>query len=602
MINLVLLSKSGFILANKLQKHYKDQLVLYGFRSSFFEKLPEYEIDYYYDHLPTVLQELFMRQEPIVVAAASGIVIRSLAPLIQDKLQEAPVLVISPDGSYIIPLLGGHRGGNKLAREIAGVLGGNAVLTNPSDYHLGFGFDDWPAGWKINQPDKIKNIISNLNNGEKIRLIQEVDLYPNHWSSLIINNQSKNTVRISYTSNINSDELNVYPSILALGVGCISQAPSDVMLQHIFKTLDFYKLSRYSIACVVSVEQKMAEKSIQDLSEILSVPSRFFSVEQLLQQTDKLTQKSETVFRELGCWGVAEAAALAAVGLEGKLLVPKQKGDGVTCAIAIAKDIIDPNRIGHARGKLMLVGLGPGNDDNRTVGVHTALAQADYIIGYRGYFNLLPTFARHKNCCVYEIGQEIERVDHAIKLALLGYQVALLGSGDSGIYGMASLTFERLSVYENALALLIDVVVYPGVTAMIAAAAKTGAILGHDFCAISLSDLLTPRYIIEDRVQSAINSDFVIAFYNPVSQKRQSLFLEVQEWLKNKRPYHTPVVVARSVGRADEKITMTTLDKLSTTFVDMNTVVIVGNSSSRFLKNTYGQQWVYTPRGYQDKI
>ena len=214
----------------------------------------------------------------------------------------------------------------------------------------------------------------------------------------------------------------------------------------------------------------------------------------------------------------------------------------------------------------------------------------------------------------FDLGQEEVRVRHALNLAAQGKTVALVSSGDPGIYAMATLVFEllesgRSSSNEKSGSAgdspaewqRIRVETTPGISALQAASARIGAPLGHDFCTISLSDLLTPWKTIERRINAAAEGDFVIAFYNPVSKRRTTQLAQAKEILLKHRPAETPVVLARNLGREEEEVRVISLDKLDPTQVDMLTVVLVGSSQTRRLQLPNGVLRVYTPRGYADK-
>ena len=300
------------------------------------------------------------------------------------------------------------------------------------------------------------------------------------------------------------------------------------------------------------------------------------------------------MFRAVGCHGVSEAAALAATGAEGTLRVAKTQSRRATCAIAEAPAPIDALRIGRARGVLTVVGLGPGTPAWRTPAADRAIAAATHLVGYRGYLDLLPAGGgqiRH----AYALGEETERVDRALALAAGGHQVALICSGDPGVYAMAALVFERLEMETSARPgwRRSEIVVLPGVSAMHGAAALAGAPLGHDFCAISLSDLLTPWTVIEQRLEAAAAGDFVVVLYNPASRRRRRGLARAVEILAARRPATTPVVVARSIGREGETITVTRLQDLDQSSIDMMTLLIVGSTETRSIGGR-----VYTPRGY----
>ncbi len=240
------------------------------------------------------------------------------------------------------------------------------------------------------------------------------------------------------------------------------------------------------------------------------------------------------------------------------------------------------------------MGTGPGNLEQMTPAAQTAVASADAVIGYGLYIDLIaPILGKHQIVEALPITKERDRATRAIELASWGLTVAVISSGDSGIYGMAGLVMEDLqaSGWDGKCP---SVEVFPGVSAFQSAAARVGTPLMHDFCAVSLSDLLTPWEVIVKRLEAAAAADFVTALYNPKSKTRTQQLAEAREiFLKHRNP-DTPVAVVRSVYREDEQITITTLEKLLDVPVDMLTTVLIGNQSTR----SYGE-WMITPRGYR---
>ena len=247
------------------------------------------------------------------------------------------------------------------------------------------------------------------------------------------------------------------------------------------------------------------------------------------------------------------------------------------------------------------MGLGPGSAEGRTVEAEQALRRATDLVGYRLYLELLGPLAEGKALHGFDLGAEEKRVSHALDLAAEGRAVALISSGDAGIYAMASLVFQLIERSGRADWARVEIEGLAGVSAMQAAAARAGAPLGHDFCAISLSDLLTPWPAIERRLRAAAEADFVVALYNPVSQRRLSQLASARDILLRARPPETPVVMGRNLGRPGESLRVTTLAALDPAEVDMLTVVLVGASTTRRLARPDGGAWVYTPRGYAAK-
>jgi cobalt-precorrin 5A hydrolase/precorrin-3B C17-methyltransferase len=373
----------------------------------------------------------------------------------------------------------------------------------------------------------------------------------------------------------------------------------QALVAQVFKA---HNLAMGAVAGVVSIDLKSDEPAILNMAESLNVPFRCFDAATLEQERPRLHNPSDIVFAEVGCHGVAEGAALAAVGADGILRVAKHKGDKCTCAIAQAAAPIDIAQVGKPRGRLFIVGIGPGQSSWRTPEADKMLALADHIVGYGLYLNLIQAQIEGKQQHIFPLGEEEDRVRHALELAATGKQVALVSSGDAGIYAMAALAFELLDREQRADWGRIDIAVTPGITAMQAAAARAGAPLGHDFCAISLSNLLTPWEHIEKRLYAAADGDFVVSFYNPVSLRRRWQLPKAIDILRTKRAADTPVLLSSNLGRPTESVRHTTLGALHVDDVDMLTIVTVGASISRSFAGTGGRRWMYTPRGYAKKM
>lgn len=256
--------------------------------------------------------------------------------------------------------------------------------------------------------------------------------------------------------------------------------------------------------------------------------------------------------------------------------------------------------------KLYLVGSGPGDATLLTQQARTAIEHSTDLVAYGLYLDLLGELVTAKTHHDMPLGKEIDRARLALDLAAEGKTTALVSSGDIGIYAMATVVFELLDRQLKGLEdksewLDVEIEVVPGISAMQAAAAKVGAMLGHDFCTISLSDLLTPWQTIEKRLHSCGSGDFVVSFYNPKSKKRDWQINTARDILLQYRPATTPVLLARQLTREDESLTMITLDQLDAKDVDMFTLVCVGNSESRHIVNG-SKHWIYTPRGYSKKL
>ena len=558
--------------------------------------------DVAYERLASHLPALFRAGTPIVGLCAAGILIRVLAPHLADKGAEPPVIAVSEDWQSVVPLLGGHHGANRLARTIADALGAHAAITTAGDTALGFALDTPPPGWRLGEGARVKEVSAALLAGEPVRLVSEAASAD--WltaGGAPFGDWGRLTLHITERSVVPGDDVadvTLHPAVLALGIGCERGCAPDELIMLAKRVLVAGGLAREAVACVASLDLKADEPAVSAVAAWLGVPLRLFDAATLERETPRLTAPSDVVFRAVGCHGVAEAAALACAGADGTLVVPKARSERGTCAIAKAPSILEPERCGRGRGRVTVVGIGPGAQAWRTPAADAAIADATDLVGYSRYLDLLgpmlPGCARH----AYPIGAEEERCRAALALAAAGRRVALVSSGDAGVYGMASLLFELLDgKAADPRWRGIELVVEPGVSALQAAAARAGAPIGHDFCAISLSDLLTPWPAIARRLRAAAEADFVVALYNPASGRRRKRLTEARAILVAHRPLDCPVVVARNLGRDGEQVTATTLAELDTEAVDMLTVIVVGNSQTRRLEQG-GRAWLYTPRGY----
>jgi precorrin-2 C20-methyltransferase/precorrin-3B C17-methyltransferase len=255
----------------------------------------------------------------------------------------------------------------------------------------------------------------------------------------------------------------------------------------------------------------------------------------------------------------------------------------------------DAGTLTNGRGSVAVVGLGPAGPDWLTPEAHAELAGADDLIGYQTYLARVPE-RRGQRRHASDNRVEAQRARHALELAAAGSRVAVVSSGDPGIFAMAAAVIEALE--QDVAFADVEVRVVPGVSAMQAAAARVGAPLGHDFCVISLSDQLKPWEIVERRLDAAGAADLVLALYNPASRTRREQLARAVEVLRRHRADDTPVVVARAVGAQEESVTVTSLGALDLDAVDMRTLLIVGSSTTRAIASNGATARVYTPRRY----
>ncbi len=546
-----------------------------------------------------LLPQLFHDGRPIIGICAAGILIRLLAPHLADKRAEPPVLAVAQDGASVVPLLGGHHGANRLARQIAEALGGTAALTTASDTKFTRGLDEPPEGWVLDDPEATKAAMMAAMIGGKVVLEGHAPWlgeagYPVSFAGTI-------KVRVSEGAERRDRELLYHSKTLVAGIGAERGIDADEIIGLIEQSLASQGLSPKSLAALATIEIKADEQAFHAASAHFGVPLRLFSAAELNEERYRLVNPSAVVEAETGTPGVAEAAALKA----GTLLVPKQKSARATCAIGRTSQPLEVATFGRARGVLHVVGVGPGDRVSRTGAAIDALGASSDWVGYGLYLDLVADLrfgqAEHR----FGLGDEEARARAALELAGAGKTVALVCSGDAQIYAMAALVYELLEASDaravSGNARRVGVAVHPGISAMQAASAAAGALLGHDFCAISLSDLLTPADVVRRRLEAACAGDFVVALYNPRSERRTSLIEDAKEMFLRARPPDTPVIVASNLGRPGERVEVTTLWSFDPAAIDMLTIVLIGASTSRVLTRPSGERRAFTPRGYAGK-
>ncbi|HEY8595015.1 MAG TPA: precorrin-3B C(17)-methyltransferase [Devosiaceae bacterium] len=545
------------------------------------------------------IRKAFAEKRPIIGVCAAGILIRILGSLTADKHEEPPVIAISADGQSVVPLLGGHHGANELARKIAGKLGGFAAITTASEGRFTRPLDDPPQGYRLADPNAARPAMAALLAGAGIRLSGHAPWLAEAGYPL---DEDNGAVVVAVTEYEAAGEGLVYrPLTLVAGIGCERGTDPDEVIGLVEATLAEASLSPRSLAAIASIDVKADEPALHVAAQHFGVPLRLFTGAELAEETPRLANPSPIVLAEVGTPGVAEAAALKA----GELLVEKRKSRRATCAIGKSPQPLSVEDFGRAPGVLHIVGIGPGEAPQRTASAVAALQSATDWVGYGLYIDLVADLGANQTEHRYGLGDEEPRVRHALELAATGREVALVCSGDAQIYAMAALVFELLDATGeraiSAAAGRVSVFSHPGISALQMASARVGALIGHDFCAISLSDLLTPREAILRRLDAAAKGDFVTALYNPRSRRRTDLIEITKRLFLDHRPPDTPVIVARSLGRPEEEVLVTTLQDFAPDSIDMLTVVMIGASTSRAFMRGDGRKVAYTPRGYENK-
>ncbi|MFM8674940.1 MAG: precorrin-3B C(17)-methyltransferase [Vulcanococcus sp.] len=530
----------------------------------------------------------------LVAVGACGAITRLVAPLLHHKHHDPAVVVLDPEGRYAVPLLGGHgAGGEALAQRIAALLGGDAVLTGASAAAGQVALDGFgaPWGWRRGGGDW-----SALMKG--IQRQQPPQLRHEHGNGRWQQLPGLQCLRAGPAAAplVVSVERGAgcrwHPPALWLGIGCERGTSLSLLERLLEQGLAAQGLAPEAVAGLASADRKADEPALLELAERRGWPLRCFSSAELAAVA--VPNPSAAVLAELGTASVAEAGALLAAGPGAQLRQTKRieraeagEQGAATLAMAQARQQWAPQR-----GQLHLIGSGPGSLELLTPDARAALAESCIWVGYGLYLDLLEPLRRPDQLrSDGTLTEERQRCQEALELACQGLTVALVSSGDSGIYGMAGLALEQWMALAEPDRPRFSV--HPGISALQLAAARAGAPLMHDFCTISLSDRLTPWEVIERRLRAAAAGDFVVALYNPRSRGRDWQLARAQELLLEGRPATTPVVLARQLGRAEEAVSLHSLGNLPVEQVDMLTLVLVGNSSSR----VDGGRMV-TPRGY----
>ena len=553
-----------------------------------------------------LLQSQWRNAQGFVVVGACGLVTRLIAPLLQDKNQDPAVVVVDPNGAFAIPLLGGHAAGAEaLSQRVAALLGGQAVLTGSSGSKGRLALDAFGKNWGWRRSSsgdwnalmqKAAAIQSTTPENPTLRVQQTsgsklwLSLSATAASDLIASEDSQGA---DLTIGIERGEgCRWHPPSLWLGLGCERGTSQELIARLVDQEFERLGLAPEAIAGMASIDRKSDEQAFLSLAKARGWFQQWLPAVAL--NAIAVPNPSDAVAAEMGTASVAEASALIAAGPGARLLLNKtiaraQPGEqgAATLAIASCAEQWAP----HA-GQLHLVGSGPGRLDLLTPDARRALAEATVWVGYGLYLDLLEPLRRSDQLrWDGRLTEERARCAQALELANQGLTVALVSSGDSGIYAMAGLALELWLTQSPDQRPSFEV--HPGISALQLAAARAGAPLMHDFCTISLSDRLTPWDVIEKRLQAAAAGDFVVALYNPRSKGRDWQLARAQELLLAGRPGSTPVALARQLGRPEEHVSLHTLGELPIEQVDMLTLVLVGNSTSR----TQDGRMV-TPRGY----
>ncbi len=536
--------------------------------------------------------------DALIMVIATGAAVRIIAPLLGTKGSDPAVVCVDDRGESAIALLGGHAAGaNALAREVAGYIGARPVITTAADARGIPALDALPG---YTAAGDIAGASRMLLDGAALeafspigwplpvalgRLIREdapqlhAAASPGEASGLEACRLDQGVVRVVVTDELGDAREHgvvLHPPSLVAGVGTSRGAPPEELAYLLDEALSAAGLARASVAEIATIDRRREEPAVV----ALGLPVRSFGAAEL-SQVD-VPNPSKTVAEAVGTPSVAEAAALLAGGPGSTLVSPKRSSCDATVAIARRKG---------PPGKLSIVGIGPGDPAQRTFAAARAIRRAEVVIGYEGYVEQCRDLLEaHQQVLGFPLGAERERCEAALEIAAEGRSVALVCSGDPGVYAMAS---PALELAGRPAYCAVDIAIFPGVTAALASAALLGAPLAHDHAVVSLSDLLTPWEVIEARIDAAGRADLPVALYNPRSAKRASQLERARELLLRHRPPATPVGMVTDAYRAGARVEMTTLGDLDPAHVGMTTCVVVGSSTTQVVNGR-----MVTPRGF----
>ncbi|MNO58402.1 Precorrin-3B C(17)-methyltransferase [compost metagenome] len=511
------------------------------------------EVDQPYREFAEHLRGLYRAGTPIIALCAAGIVIRSLAPALVEKGAEPPVLALAEDGSAVVPLLGGLAGVNRLARELGDWLAVAPAITTSGELRFGTCLLDPPSGYVLADLEQGKRLVSDLLGGARLRVEGEAPWL--EQAKLPLHPEGERCLRIDVACQEEGDALLIHPRLLLARCSELT----DDLAERLRGLLATAGLAEQALAALLVEGPGRSLPAAERAARELGVPLRF----------------------------IDSAAAL-----------PPARWEAPGLSLHQAENPATAGAIGRPRGRLSVVGIGPGCTELLAPAVRRALDEAEDVLGYDTYVNMAGPYREGQRVHGSDNREELQRAAHAFELAAEGRRVVMVSSGDPGVFAMAAAVMEALEVSSDARWHGVGLEVLPGISAALATAARAGAPLGHDFCLISLSDNLKPWAVIEKRLQHAAAADLAMAFYNPISRARSWQLGRALDLLRQHRAPQTLVVLGRDIGRPAEAVRVLTLGELTPELVDMRTLVIIGSSQTRRFPRQGGGEWVYTPRWY----
>jgi cobalt-precorrin 5A hydrolase / precorrin-3B C17-methyltransferase len=559
-------------------------------------------VDVSFDHFKPTVQELFAQDIPIIGLCAAGILIRSLAPVLGNKQHEPAVIAVASDGSAVVPLLGGLHGANELAGLIGVALSIAPAITTTGDLLFRMALLSPPSGYVLANPDAGKHFLADCIAGESVCI--EGDAPWLVGSVLPVSDAARLKIVVTDRSlDIPLDTLVYHPKSLVLGVQREYPLPGGERGQETsLVDLVFDPSSNQDSApapllppwekglgdeglLLAAIESLFSEHSLSLLSLAGVVTTKAFAGDEGIRS---ISRDYKTPLRICESLAVSELNEVIQKDLVGYRITLYQSAAPV-----------DIQQIGQPLGKLWVVGTGPGAAAWLTPEVKAVLENTTDWVGYTTYLNQAEPWRRGQQRHDSDNRVELDRARLALNLATDGRSVAVISSGDPGIYAMAAAVLEAIDRDRNPDWDRVELQICPGVSAMQAAAALVGAPLGHDFCVISLSDILKPWAEIELRLELAAQGDFVIALYNPISSQRTWQLDKAIKLLLRHRSAAVPVILAKDVGRPGQRIVTKSLGTLVGSDADMRTAILIGSSKTRIIQQPHQKTWIYTPRHYE---
>ncbi|MDY5662273.1 MAG: precorrin-3B C(17)-methyltransferase, partial [Coriobacteriales bacterium] len=547
-----------------------------------------------FDDLGAWTGERFADSDALVFIGATGIAVRAIAPHVRDKFSDPAVVSVDEAGQFAVPLLSGHVGGaNDLAREVAAAIGARAVVSTATDVNGLFAVDEWARkqGLALVERQIAKEVSACLLDGGTVGFASDIAV-----EGALPSGVEEGPHELGIKVGLDTADcpfahtLHLVPRVVTVGVGCKRGTDAAALEAFVRGALANAHISPAAVARVASIDVKRDEEAVLALARTLGCEPVFYSAEQLAA-VEGTFASSDFVKAAVGVDNVCERAAVAGGA---RLIGGKEAHEGMT--VALGQDEASVRFDGGADGAaqtaddrvLLVVGIGPGGGSDLTRRAYEALESCDVIVGYTVYTDLLEKEFPDKEMLTTPMRREVERCKIALEHAQAGERVAMVCSGDPGVYGMAGLCYELAGEYPS-----VDIEVIPGISAAFGGAAVLGAPLMHDFAVISLSDLMTPWEKIAKRLELAAEADFVICLYNPSSKKRADYLQRACDILLRHKPASTVCGTVRNIGREGEESHVLTLGELRNTNVDMFTTVYIGNEQTMQLGGS-----MVTPRGY----